>query len=103
MKTKKTSLTPKKIINTLQQNSNEIRNLSVKKLGLFGSYLKKSHHKKSDLDFIVVFRDTTFDNYIELKFLLEKLFHKKIDLVIEESLKPSLNYIKGEAMYAKRI
>lgn len=103
MKTKQTPLTPEKIIYTLEQNSSEIKKLSVKKIGLFGSYLKKTQHKKSDLDFIVKFRYVTFDNYMELKFLLEKLFDKKVDLVVEESLKPSLEYIKEEANYAKGI
>lgn len=42
MKNNQTSLTPEKIMMTLQQNSGEIKKLSVKKLGLFGSYLKKT-------------------------------------------------------------
>jgi len=27
--------------------------------------------------------DETFDNYMELKFFLEKIFNKKVDLVIK--------------------
>ena len=40
------------------------------------------------------------DNYFELKTFLEKLFQRKVDLVMEESLKPALQYVKEEAVYA---
>ena len=85
----------------LRKHKDELNKYEVKKIGLFGSFLKGNQHKKSDLDFLVVFNKTTFDNYMELKFLLEKLFKKKVDLVIEEDLKPALKYMKEEALYAK--
>ncbi len=50
----------------------------------------------SDIDIIV-----SFDVYIELKFLLEKLFNKKVDLVIEKDLRPELDYVKKEVKYAR--
>jgi len=37
---------------------------------------------------------------MELKFLLERLFRRKVDLVVEDSLKPALRYVKKEAVYA---
>lgn len=91
----------KNIIKMLMKHKDEIRKYRVKKIGLFGSFLKGDQHKKSDLDFLVVFDEPSFDNYMELKFLLEKLFKKKVDLVIEENLKPALRYVKEEAIYAK--
>ena len=87
----------------LEENKNLLREHSVKKIGLFGSFLYRNHKKSSDIDFIVVFNKPTFDNYMGLKFLLEKLFNKKVDLVTESSLKPALKYVKEEAIYAKRI
>ena len=47
---------------------------------------------KADLDFLVEFvkGQKNFDNYIELCFLLEDLFGKKIDLLTPESLSPRL-------------
>jgi hypothetical protein len=48
----------------------------------------------------VEFSNPTFDNYIELKFFLEKLFRRKVDLVMEDNLKPALSYVKEEAVYA---
>ena len=32
----------------------------------------------------------TFDNYMELKFFFEEIFHRKIDLVTPKSIKPLL-------------
>lgn len=75
----------------------------MKKIGLFGSFLKGKQNKKSDVDIIVKFDKATFDNYMDLKFLLEKLFRKKVDLVTEKSLKPALKYVKKEAIYVKRL
>ena len=94
-------LNSKFIIKKIEENKYNIHKYSVKKIGLFGSYLKNNPNKRSDIDFIVRLDKPTFDNYMELKFLLEKMFHKKIDLVTEESLKPALKYIKEDALYAK--
>ena len=92
-------LTSINIIKGLESHSVEIHKFSVKKIGLFGSYLRKPT-KKSDIDFLVTFEKSTFDNYMGLKFLLERLFHKKVDIVIEEDLKPALEYVKEGAVYA---
>ncbi|KJU87640.1 nucleotidyltransferase domain protein [Candidatus Magnetobacterium bavaricum] len=41
---------------------------------------------------LVEFREDSenFDNYIELKYMLEKIFDREIDLVTEEALKPRI-------------
>jgi len=97
----KNKLTPKKIIKEIEENSEDIRKFGVKKIGLFGSFLKKDNKRKNDVDIIVSFDNISFDNYMELKFLLEKLFRKKVDLVIEKNLRSELNYVKKEAEYAR--
>ena len=94
-------LTRNRALKILEDHKRDIQLFGVKKIGLFGSFLKNTAHKKSDLDILVEFKETTFDNYIELKFMLEKVFNKKVDLVIEKSLKPALKYVKEEAIYAK--
>ena len=98
MKSKK--IKPEQIMKILRKHSKDMNKFKVKRIGLFGSFLKGNTNNKSDIDFLVDFNQLTFDNYIELKFFLEKIFHKKIDLVLEKSLKPKLNYIKKEAIYA---
>lgn len=94
-------LSPDKIVKTLEKNHAQLRGFGVKKIGLFGSYLKKPNKRSSDLDFIVQLKKPTFDNYMDLKFFLEKTFHKKADVVMDGSIKPALHYIKKEAKYVK--
>jgi len=97
------NLTSKAIIQIIEEHKHELNKYGVKRIGLFGSFLKRTTHKKSDIDLLVIFDEPTFDKFMELKFMLEKLFHRKVDLVIEENLKPSLSYVKEEALYAKAI
>jgi uncharacterized protein len=63
----------------------------IKSLLLFGSVARNEATQESDLDFIVDFDGTiTFDRYMDLKIFLEDLFGKKIDLAIEDTLKPQI-------------
>ena len=94
-------LNSKKIIETIENNKNKISKYGVKKIGLFGSFVKEKQKPKSDIDIIVNFDKIDFDNYLNLLNFLEKIFEIKIDLVIENDLKPELRYIKKEAKYAK--
>ncbi len=103
MKKIKKCLTPGEIIRIIENHKDKIHSYGVKKIGLFGSFLRKDNNNKSDIDFLVAFNKSKFDNYMGLKFLLEKIFHRKVDLVIEKSLKPDLKYVKKEALYAKRL
>jgi len=89
------------IIKKLRNSEKELKERGVDKIGLFGSYAKQKQKKNSDIDFIVKFEYKSFENYMGLLFLLRKIFKKKIDLVIEESIKPELNYVKKEAIYVK--
>lgn len=102
-KSENKQLTPAVIIRVLEQNSLQLKSLSVKKIGLFGSFLNGSATVKSDLDFLVSFEKPTFDNFMETKFFLEKLFKRKIDLITEQALKPALQKVQKEALYAKTI
>ena len=97
----KSKLTQEKIIKILNDNKSKIKDIGVKKIGLFGSYAKGKENKNSDIDFLVEFKFIDFDNYFFMLKLLEKLFQKKIDLIIEKDLKPELNYVKKEATYVR--
>ncbi|MGD9275979.1 MAG: nucleotidyltransferase domain-containing protein [Candidatus Pacearchaeota archaeon] len=94
-------LTSKKIIETIKENKNKIREYGVRKIGLFGSYLQNKQTGKSDIDFLVDFSEIRFRNYMALLEFLEKAFRKNVDLVIEKDLKPELKYVKREAEYVK--
>jgi hypothetical protein len=60
----------------------------------------------SDLDFLVEFEkksfDAYFDAYMDLKAFLEKLFGCRVDLVLENAIKPRLrSTILNEALHAE--
>ena len=94
-----TSLNQKKIQDHLRAHRDELNSLGVETLYLFGSVARLEANPDSDIDFMVSFRQgmKTFDNYMDLIFLLEDLFHVDIDLVTTESLSPSFRkYIWNE-------
>ena len=76
----------------------------MRRIGLFGSFVRYEARDESDIDVLVVFRDgeETFEHYMDLKFHLEDLFGRRVDLVIEASIKPLLQpYILSEAVYVE--
>lgn len=81
------------VLTILAGNQARIKSLGIKRLGLFGSYVKGKQNIQSDIDLLVEFEEgkKTFDNFIQLSFLLEDILGKKIELVTPESLSP---YIK---------
>ena len=85
-------LNSEKILELINENQDEIKKYGVKKIGLFGSYLKNQQKKDSDIDILIEFKKgkKTFDNYMDLKFFLEELFHRNVDLVIKEALRVEL-------------
>ncbi len=67
------------------------KNHRVDKLYLFGSMLGNTYNDNSDVDFIVRFQNIDLlqyaDNYFDLKFSLETLLRRPVDLLEEQSLK----------------
>lgn len=81
------------IAKMLKTHLSEIKErFKVKEIGVFGSYIKGKAKKRSDVDILVEFEQEgeTFDNYMELKFFLEKLFKRKVDLVIKNALREEI-------------
>lgn len=75
----------------------------VRKIGVFGSFARGEEKESSDIDVLVEFErgSKAFDNYMDLKFFLEDLFNRKVDLVTVEAIRPQLkNDILGEVVYA---
>ncbi len=90
-----------KIVDFLKRNKSEIeRRFTVKRIGLFGSYLHGSADDQSDIDILVELAQPTLDHYMDLKFFLEDQLGRSVDLVLADSLKPRLRpIIAGEAVY----
>ena len=78
------------------------QNFTVRSIGLFGSLARNEGDSESDVDILVDFVEPTFDHYMDLKFYLEKLFGRPVDLVIADTVKPRLKpLIEREVIYAK--
>ena len=74
---------------------------AVKSLAIFGSAARDAMSVTSDVDLLVEF-DTapTFDRYFDLKFFLEELVGRPVDLVTKRGLRAELRArIEGEAIH----
>jgi len=77
----------------LQQNKQEILGrFGVDRIGIFGSFVRGEEKPGSNVDILVEFREgkETFDHYMDLKFNLEDLFGREVDLVMAGAIKPRL-------------
>lgn len=63
----------------------------VKELYLFGSILTNKFNASSDIDMLIQFHEMNlldyFDNYMDLKEELEKLFNRQVDLVENQAVR----------------
>ncbi len=82
-------------MNLIEYNTKDILNLckthKVKSLYAFGSVLTDKFNNKSDVDLIVDFEELDVldygDNYYDLKFSLENILKRKVDLLEEKAIK----------------
>ena len=91
------------IFNLLNQSRSQLRKLGVKRIGLFGSFVRGEQIDNSDVDLLVEFKpqQKTFDNFMQLSFFLEDILKNRIDLVTKESLSPYIGpHILKEVEYA---
>ena len=95
--------TQKGILKQLNQRAEELKqNFSVRSIGLFGSLARNQADRESDVDILVDFVEPTFDHYMDLKFYLERLFCRPVDLVTADTVKPRLKpVIERQVIYAK--
>ncbi len=74
----------------LQKHKATLEKYGVKKIGLFGSFVRNEATDKSDIDFLVDFKKEkkTFKNFMDLAFFLEDIFERKVEIVTPQSLSP---------------
>jgi len=90
------------IIQFLKSNKDAINAYGVKKIGLFGSFVRESQNKNSDIDLLVEFASDqlNYNNFIQLTYFLEDNLNTKIDLVTSDSLSPYIGpHILKEVEY----
>ena len=79
-----------KVVTVLKSKRSKIKRYGVKSLALFGSAARNRLRKSSDVDVLVQFSKPTWANYIGLKFYLEDLLGRQVDLVTPKGLKPAI-------------
>lgn len=85
----------------LQQKT--LQACGVKRLGLFGSFVRGEQRPDSDVDLLIEFEpdQKSFDNFMRVATLLEELTGRRVELVTRESLSPYLGpRILKEVEYA---
>lgn len=76
---------------------------TVTRIGVFGSFARGDEKAESDVDIVVELAEPTFDHYMDLKFRLEEVLQRPVDLVLEDSIKKRLKpIIEREVVYAQR-
>jgi len=94
--------TKESVLSLILEHRDKIKALGVKRLGLFGSFVRREEGAASDVDLLVEFEQgrKTFDNFIQLSFLLEDLLKRRVELVTPESLSPYIGpHILREVEY----
>jgi predicted nucleotidyltransferase len=83
------------ILKLLNEHGSEIRErFGVKRFALIGSVARDQAADESDVDMLV-----EFHGYFGLKFFLEDLFKKPVDVVTETGLRPAFRpYVEEEVI-----
>ncbi len=92
------------IENYLIQHKSELSAMKVKRIGVFGSFVRNEQKEDSDIDFLVEYSpgSKNFENYIALVNYLEKSFSRNVDLLTPESISKYFKpYIEKEIKYVQ--
>ena len=94
--------TKEQVLSLLQKHRHHLRACGVRRLGLFGSFVREQQGRESAVDMLVEFEPgaKTFDAFMQLAFFLEVLFGRRVELVTPESLSPYIGpHILREMIY----
>jgi len=85
-----TVVTKQEAVQRIREVRHKLTGLGVRSLGLFGSFVTGQQDAESDVDVLVEFApgQNSFDNFMELSFLLEDVLGRKVDVVTSAALSP---------------
>jgi predicted nucleotidyltransferase len=79
------------VVARVRSHRSELSVLGVKSLDLFGSVARGEARVGSDVDVLVEFQSSpSFDQFMDVKFYLEDLLGRRVDLVTPSALKPRM-------------
>jgi hypothetical protein len=84
--------TKNELLELLRRHDETIREFGVKRLGIFGSFVRDAGEEESDVDLLVEFYpdEKTYDNFLNLSEFLEDILGRSVELVTTESLSPHI-------------
>ena len=100
-------MSKEEVVKKLRENMEKIKSFGVKRIGIFGSVVRREATERSDIDIVVEFEEGRggMKDFIGLSDFLEELFNRKVDLLtpcgienirigyIKESIKRELEYV----------
>ncbi len=93
------------IFKTIKSNASKLKGFGVKKIGLFGSYVRNEQTENSDLDLLIDFEpeQESFDNLMNIYDLIESAFKgTKVEIVTKNGLSDYIGpYILKEVEYVQ--
>ncbi len=91
------------VLQKLAAHKDDLIQMGVKTLAVFGSVARDEARQDSDVDILVEFQGpATFNGYMDLKFFLEDLLGCPVDLVTRKSVRPRVKaQIESEAQYVQ--
>ncbi len=79
------------VLSLLENRRVEImRRFKVRRIGVFGSSIHPETKEPNDIDILVDFEESSFDNLMDLMEYLENLYQRKVDVITTASLSPYL-------------
>ena len=90
------------VLAALRRHRQDIeQRFAIKHLSVFGSAARDALRDDSDIDVLVEFQGkATFDGYMDLKYYLETLLGRNVDLVTHDAVKPRMRpMIEQEAIH----
>jgi hypothetical protein len=83
--------TSESILKTIRSKKSEFKKFGIKKIGLFGSYVRGEQTEDSDIDILIDFEPEkeSFDNLMAVYDLIELLFNnQRVEIVSKNGLSP---------------
>lgn len=91
------------ILSVIKTNRQTLKNLGIRNVGLFGSYVRDEQSVNSDIDILIDFipEMENFDNYMAVCNIFEDLFrNEKVEIVTKNGLSPYIGpRILNEVVY----
>lgn len=80
-----------KVIEILKAHETEIREFNIERISIFGTVARDQETPQSDIDILIKFEGpASYDLYMDLKFYLEDLLDRRVDLVTEDALRSEI-------------